>query len=257
MDVEIITVGFEILDGDVLDTNSNWMAKKISRSGNCLRRVTIIEDLVGVIASTLREALARSPSLIIISGGLGPTRDDLTLEGVSNGLGVGLAEDGDAVEMIANAYARWNEGKTREELLTGPRRKMGMLPVGSTPLENPVGTAPGVLCRSGETTVVCLPGVPAELRGLFNQSVMPLLGLEAAEEQASVVVRGIGESELADHLNAAMAETGVEIRSYPSKGKIRLKIIGDGTAGAIKFLRKSLGEGRSVKRLVKKKIRKD
>lgn len=257
MDVEIITVGFEILDGDVLDTNSNWMVKRISKTGNRLRRVTIIEDLVGVIASTLGGSLARSPSLIIISGGLGPTRDDLTLEGVAMGLGVGLAEDPDAMEMITDAYARWNRGKTREELLTGPRRKMGVLPVGSTPLENPVGTAPGVLYRSGETTVVCLPGVPGELRGLFNQSVMPLLGTEDSGERASVMVRGIGESELADHLNAAMAETGVEIRSYPSKGKIRLKIIGDGTADAIKLLRESLGEGRSVKRLVRKKTRKD
>jgi nicotinamide-nucleotide amidase len=249
MDVEIITVGYEILEGDVLDTNSNWMAKEIARTGNRLRRVTVIEDDVDTIAECLRAALARKPSLVLVSGGLGPTKDDLTLEGVARAFGVGLAEDEKAMKMVAERYADWNPGQSPEELMTEPRRKMAVIPEGSEPVYNPAGTAPGVLMERDGTRVLCLPGVPGELRAIFTESVLPLLGASAGEEFCWVMVRGIGESELATHLNQAMDSTGVEIRSYPSRGRIRIKVIGEGRERAIELIAGSLGTGRRIKRL--------
>ncbi len=249
MDVEIITVGYEILEGDVLDTNSNWMAKEIARTGNGLRRVTVIEDDIDTIAECLKAALARRPSLILVSGGLGPTKDDLTLEGVALAFGVGLAENGKAMKMVAERYADWNPKQSPEELMTEPRRKMAIIPVGSEPIYNPVGTAPGILLEQDGTRVLCLPGVPSELKAIFTESVLPLLGASAGEEHCWVMVRGIGESELATHLNHAMDSTGVEIRSYPSRGRIRIKIIGDGREKAIELIAGSLGAGRSIERL--------
>ncbi len=112
MEVEIITVGYEILEGEVLDTNSNWMAKRISVTGNTLTRITTIEDDPGVIADVLRSALKREPSLILISGGLGPTRDDLTLEGVSLALDRKLEERPDALEMVKARYRTQSPGKS-------------------------------------------------------------------------------------------------------------------------------------------------
>jgi nicotinamide-nucleotide amidase len=249
MDVEIITVGYEILEGDVLDTNSNWMAKEIAKTGNKLRRVTIIEDDIPTIAECLTAAMARKPSLILVSGGLGPTKDDLTLEGVARVFGVGLAENGKAMKMVAERYADWNPKQTLEELMTEPRRKMAIIPDGSEPVYNPVGTAPGVLMERNGTRVLCLPGVPGELKAIFTESVLPLLGASAGEEFSWVMVKGIGESELATHLNQAMDSTGVEIRSYPSRGRIRIKVIGKGREKAIELIAKSLGAKGRIERL--------
>ena len=226
MDIEIITVGFEILEGDVLDTNSNWMADKISGTGNRLKRITVIGDRVPVIARCLRESLARSPGMILISGGLGPTKDDLTLEGVAMGLGIKLVDNEQAMTRIRERYAGMHPEIPLDNVMTGPRRKMGRLPEGSTPVDNPAGTAPGVKILKGETTIICLPGVPSELKAIFIETVLPLLSGRHHALSRSIFIVGIGESSLAPHLNQVMRETGVEIRSYPSKGKIRIKIIG-------------------------------
>ena len=244
MDVEIITVGYEILDGDVLDTNSNWMAKQIASTGNHLRRITIVEDKVEVIASCLGEALERTPDLILISGGLGPTRDDLTLQGVAKGLGLPLVEDPRAMEMIRRKYAAMHPETPPGEILTEPRRKMAMIPEGSDPLSNPVGTAPAVRLNYCKSTIICLPGVPDEIKAIFRESVIPFLKPQEKEPTVQVIVEGIGESLLAPFLNELMPNYGVEIRSYPGKGRIRVKIIGRRCKDAASRLRSAL-EGRA------------
>jgi len=249
MDVEIITVGYEILEGEVLDTNSNWMAKKITSTGNHLRRITVIEDDVDVIASCLRDSVGRSPELILISGGLGPTRDDLTLEGVAKGLCVALVEDTDALEMIRRRYAAMHPETPPERLMTESRRKMAMVPEGSKPLSNPVGTAPAVRIESSKTTIICLPGVPDELKAIFEESVMPMLKPQEKQRSAQVIVEGIGESLLAPFLNEVMETYHVEVRSYPSRGRIRVKIIGDRSLDAASRL-ESILRGRATARIV-------
>lgn len=246
MVIEIITVGYEILDGDVLDTNSNWLAIQISRAGHRLARITVVEDLVPVVAECLKDSLGRSPHMILVCGGLGPTKDDLTLEGVALGLGRGLVENEQAMAMIQKRYARMHPEAPLDQLMTEARRKMGRLPEGATPLNNPAGTAPGVLIKVGKTTIICLPGVPDELRAIFTESVLPRLGKGEAAEVRTVIVVGIGESLLAPHLNRVMDEMGVEIRSYPSKGLIRLKILGSKAGKAAGRLKELLGRNVAV-----------
>ncbi len=242
MQVEIITVGYEILDGDVLDTNSNWLATQLSRAGHRLTRITVVEDLVPVIAECLKDALSRSPDAILVCGGLGPTKDDLTLEGVAIGVGRGLVDNEEAMAMIRSRYAQMHPDVPPNQLMTEARRKMGRLPAGATPLRNPVGSAPGVLMQVGKTKIICLPGVPDELKAIFTESVAPMLGKGERLEIRTPIVIGIGESLLAPHLNRVMDETGVEIRSYPSKGRIRLKILGANAGRAVDRLRELLGK---------------
>ncbi len=249
MNAEIIVVGYEILDGDVLDTNSNWMAKHLSRTGHNLRRITVVEDLIDIIAETLRDVLSRSPGLILVSGGLGPTRDDLTLEGIAKGLGRKLVESPEALRMIESRYRRMFPDARQGEMMTQSRKKMGILPQGAIALNNPIGTAPGVLIREGASTIICLPGVPDELKAIFTDSIVPLLAGGTHWAFRSVLVEGIGESTLAPHLNQVMEELAVEIRSYPSKGIIRLKILGARASDAVERLKQLTGEGVRYKEL--------
>ncbi len=242
MEVEIITVGYEILEGDVQDTNSSWMARKISSTGNTVARITIIQDQPSVIAKTLREALSRRPSLILVSGGLGPTKDDLTLQGLSLALDRELKIDPGALEMVSNRYSRIHPEVAPDNLMTESRRKMAKIPDGSKPLPNPEGAAPGVLIKEGETAIICLPGVPDELKSIFKGSVLPTLSRIDAIKIHCLFVEGIGESALAPELNRIMEEMGVEIRSYPSKGRIRLKILGEEADQASQRLVSRLGE---------------
>lgn len=246
MNVEIITVGYEILDGDVLDTNSNWLAVQISRAGHRLARITVVEDLVPVVAECLKDCFSRSPDMILVCGGLGPTKDDLTLEGVALGLGRGLVDNEEAMAMIRKRYARMHPEAPPAQVMTEARRKMGRLPGGSTPLNNPAGTAPGVIIQIRKSSIICLPGVPDELKAIFTESILPRLGKGEGAEVRTPIVVGIGESLLAPHLNRVMDETGVEIRSYPSKGRIRLKILGPKAGRAVDRLKELLGKDVAV-----------
>jgi len=250
MEVEIITVGYEILEGEVLDTNSNWMAKRVAVTGNRLTRITVIEDDPGIIAEVLRSTLKREPSLVLISGGLGPTRDDLTLEGVSLALDRELEEHPGALEMVMARYRKIHADAPEEGLMTESRRKMAAIPRGSEPIPNPEGAAPGVMVTEGSTTVICLPGVPHELKGIFRDSVIPLLAKVESTRCRSMVIRGIGESALAPSLNRVMDETDVEIRSYPGKNGIRLKILGENVDGAMALLVDLLAEGVTFEEIV-------
>ena len=123
------------------------------------------------IRQGVQEALGRRPKLLITVGGLGPTHDDMTLKGVALALGKPLVLNRKALDTIKKHY-RGMEGSL---LLTTYRRKMATLPEGAEPLPNPVGTAPGVLAKLDGTTIISLPGVPAEMKAIFKQSVVQLL----------------------------------------------------------------------------------
>lgn len=173
--VEIISVGNEVLTGDVVDTNSNWLARQATQRGGRVRRVTTIPDEVDTIAEAVREALGRAAGLVFVTGGLGPTQDDLTLQGIAQGVGRGLAEDPRALAMVAQRYNELAAQGYVAAGLTEARRKMAVLPVGATPLWNSVGGAPGVRLDVGETVIVALPGVPGEMRAIFLESLGEML----------------------------------------------------------------------------------
>jgi nicotinamide-nucleotide amidase len=104
--VEILCIGNELLSGITINTNAQWISQKIAETGGSVNRITVVGDDIDEISLAVKECLSRKPSWLIISGGLGPTYDDKTLEGVSVGLGVRLALDSTAVEMLKKSYAR-------------------------------------------------------------------------------------------------------------------------------------------------------
>ncbi len=180
---ELLTIGNEILAGDILDTNSHWLCRKLVAVGCRVGRITVLPDDLGVIAEALRAALARRPALILTCGGLGPTADDLTLAAVAAGLGRPLVEVAAAYAMIRDFYAElYRRGEVTTAEMTPARAKMARLPTGAEPLRNRVGAAPGVLLREGHVWIAALPGVPAEMKAIFEESLWPRLAGELMRE---------------------------------------------------------------------------
>lgn len=166
---EVLAIGNELLLGEVLDTNSHFLCRYLTRLGGRVRRVAEVPDEPAAIAAEVRGALERGPDLIVTTGGLGPTEDDLTLSAVAQALGRPLVESPQALALLERRYAELlAQGIIADATLTPPRRKMAFLPEGGEPLPNPVGTAPAVLLRLGKTLLVCLPGVPEEVRGIVE-----------------------------------------------------------------------------------------
>ena len=198
---EIISIGNELLIGYTLDTNSHWIAKQLTRLGWTLERVTQLRDSLDAIKSGVRGSLKRNPTVLITIGGLGPTHDDMTLAGISRALNKPVRVNKEALQLVKDHYRRL-ENKPK---LTKYRTKMATLPQGSTPLPNPVGTAPGVKMRESGTTLFSLPGVPSEMKSIFRDSIIPYLESLHAERPKQIEFRitGIIESALAPVLDRA------------------------------------------------------
>lgn len=174
--VEIFIIGNEILIGDIQDTNTNWLCKQINDLGGQVVRATMLRDTSDIISSEIQSALLRGPDVIITSGGLGPTADDLTLSAVAQGAGLETRLHEQARQMVKERYDDMAaQGILAQGGLNPPREKMAWLPVGASPLYNPVGTAPGVLLKTGKTSIISLPGVPSELKGIFSISLQQFL----------------------------------------------------------------------------------
>ncbi len=147
--VEILISGNEILTGDILDTNTNWLCRLIHSRGGSVTRVTVIPDELEVVARAVRDSVSRKVDLLI---GLGPTADDLTLEAVALGTNRRTILHEKALEQVRKQYDYFFEqGVMTEGGLNPAREKMAHLPEGAEPLVNPVGTAPGVLLQLQHT----------------------------------------------------------------------------------------------------------
>lgn len=174
--VEILVIGNEILVGDIQDTNTGWLCRLINSRGGHVSRGTLLRDDIDVIAAEVRLALGRGPDVIFTSGGLGPTADDLTLAAVAKGAGVPLRLHDEALRMVRDQYDRFHAmGIMAQGGLNPGREKMAWLPEGGVPLFNPGGTAPGVLLQAGRTSIISLPGVPSELKGIIEASLQGFL----------------------------------------------------------------------------------
>lgn len=225
---EILTVGSEVLAGDVLDTNSHWLCRQLRERGCRVARITTVPDDLAVIGEALLAALSRRPGLILTCGGLGPTADDLTLSAVAHALGRPLATDEVALGMVRDFYAGLAaRGEIADGELTPARAKMARLPAGGQPLANGVGAAPGVLLREGNTWIGCLPGVPAEMRAIFENSLWPRLA--AIFEGQTFAERTIRTNCL-DESAMAPAVDAVAARHPQVYVKSRAQVYGGGIA---------------------------
>jgi nicotinamide-nucleotide amidase len=235
--IEILCIGNELLSGITVNTNAHWLSQKITDSGGYVKRITIVRDDINEIAMTVKESLARKPKWLIISGGLGPTYDDKTLEGVGIGIGVELALDKRAVKMLRKSYSRHlaNYYKLNEIQL-----KMATIPIGSIPIQNPVGTAPSVLIETAKTKIICLPGVPKELEAIFLESILPQIKKIIGDfhiTETSYEIVGVTETMLAPILNKIDKSNLTDLiylKTHPgghtsdNKPKLRVQIISRG-----------------------------
>ncbi len=252
--VEILAIGNEILLGDVQDSNSHYLCERFTGRGGQVRRIAVVPDEVAAIVREVRGVLERGPELLLVTGGLGPTDDDLTLRAVAEALGRPLEEHPAAIALLEERYRLLvAQGFLADATVTPPRRKMALLPAGSEPVPNPVGTAPGVLLREGRTTLVCLPGVPEEMRGIVEGPLLPLLApiLGGAAYAEWAVVARAGEATLAPALRQVTARhPAVYVKSHarrlpPATGprvRVTLSLAGPGPAEVAAGLEAALAE---------------
>jgi nicotinamide-nucleotide amidase len=221
VNMEIICVGNELLIGKIENTNATWLVKQATPLGVNVRRVTVIQDNLVEIANALNEALQRKPQFIVTTGGLGPTFDDMTLQGIAKALNRKLTVNPKALEIVKQKcieYAQKRQMPTEIEM-TPPRVKMATLPAGTEPVVNPIGTAPGVNFKVQGATVFVLPGVPQEMEAIFTQTIAPLLREAVGDHEfceRSLFVDNIFESKLAPLIDQVMAcNAGVYVKSHP------------------------------------------
>jgi molybdenum cofactor synthesis domain-containing protein len=218
--IEILCVGNELLMGSTLNTNASWLSQEIYRLGCVVGRHTVVGDDVENIADAVREALRRSTELLLITGGLGPTYDDKTLEGVAKALRRRLAVNQDALKQIEAKYRELAaRGLIAKYELTPARVKMATLPSKSIPVRNPIGTAPAVMIHHKASHIFCLPGVPDELKAIFAESIAPFIkqligNLFVAE--GCLEVKSLPESSLAPILDKVVNRyPSVYVKSHP------------------------------------------
>ena len=174
--VEVIATGNEILFGRIVDTNSSWIARRISEAGARLKRITCVGDDMDDLVLSLKEALDRSNHLIIFTGGLGPSEDDVTIQAIAKGLRRDIELNPEALAMIREKCAELGIESTSR------RERMASLLSGSKPLLNPIGMAAGMVIQEGGTTIVTLPGVPEEMKVMFDCHIAPIVENKSASK---------------------------------------------------------------------------
>jgi nicotinamide-nucleotide amidase len=221
VNVEIITVGNEILLGLVQDSNSNYLCRVVRGMGGRVRHIAVVRDEVDSIADEVRASVGRRADLILTCGGLGPTDDDLTLAAVALAAGKALAPDAEARERVERRYRDLaRAGYVASAEMSRARLKMARVPEGSRVIANPIGAAPATAIQINGSRVVSLPGVPAELKAIVEGPLQSLLsGLfgRGSYREREIKVKCGDESALAPALRqAASGHPEVYIKSRAS-----------------------------------------
>ncbi len=227
MTATIVTIGDELLIGQVQDTNAAWLARRLAGLGVMVRRVLTVRDEAADIATAIDQARQAS-DVVLATGGLGPTHDDVTREAVADYLGVDLRLDAEARRAVGRFFAE----RGREIPPHGDR--VAMVPEGFEPLPNPVGTAPG-LWLDQEAVLVLLPGVPREMKAIFGEEVAPRLRRLASPDairHRTLCTAGVGESDIQQEIGDISHLLGSELKlAYlPRPGQVRLRLTGRGAA---------------------------
>lgn len=221
LEVEIISSGRELLIGRTVNTNAAWIASRLTGIGASVTRVVTVGDSVHEISCAITEALARKPDAIIVTGGLGPTYDDMTVEALASALRAPKVLNEEAHRLVSEKYSSMG-------LPMAPQRiKMAYLPLGSVPIRNDVGTAPGVSAEFRETSIFCLPGVPKEMKAMFDSGVLPSLSKRsgAVYGERTLLVENVPESTLASTIDEVRRQhPNVYFKSHP-KGSEALPVI--------------------------------
>lgn len=222
MSAEIICVGTEILLGEILNSNAQFLALELANLGIPHYYQTVVGDNPDRIKQVLRIACDRS-NLLIFTGGLGPTPDDLTTEAIADFFGVPLIEREDLLEDIAQKFA------SRGRVMTPNNHKQALIPKGAEVLPNPGGTAPGIIWQPrADLTILTFPGVPSEMQRMWQETAVPYLKTQGWGKEViySHTLRfwGIGESALAEKVVSFFHLSNPTVAPYAAKGEVRLRI---------------------------------
>jgi len=226
MRAEIIAIGSELVSGQALDTNSQWLSQQLSDLGIVVAFHTTLGDILDDHLAAFRAAFQRT-ELVLVTGGLGPTQDDLTREALAECAGVPLVEHPESLAAIAAMFAR------RNRVMTERNRVQALFPRGADPLPNQIGTAPGIWMQVGRTSIVCLPGVPVEMKLMFQQEVVPRLRHRGIARRVFVHRKinlfGKGEAEIESQAFDLTARGRIpEVGITAHDGTISFRIIGWG-----------------------------
>ncbi|MCY7283364.1 MAG: competence/damage-inducible protein A [Cyanobacteria bacterium CAN_BIN43] len=222
MSAEIICIGTEMLLGEILNSNAQYLAQQLAVLGIPHYYQTVVGDNVPRIHQVLELACGRS-QLLIFTGGLGPTPDDLTTEAIAQFFNTPLVEKPEVLEDIRQKFAR------REREMSPSNRKQALIPEGATLLPNPTGSAPGMIWQPRPNlTILTFPGVPKEMHVMWEQTAVPYLRSQGwgAETIYSRTLRfwGIPESTLAEKVDAFLALENPTVAPYAGNGEARLRI---------------------------------
>lgn len=223
---EIITIGDELLIGQVIDTNSAWMGQKLNEIGIKVKQITSISDDKMHILTTLEEAKKRA-DVILITGGLGPTKDDITKKTLCDYFGSELVFHEPSFKVIEEIF------NSRGRTITEINRLQAYVPANCEVLVNKNGTAPGMWFNDGKKIIVSMPGVPNEMKGLMETLVIPQLKSKfnlAPIVHKTILTQGIGESFLSDLIEKWELALPVymKLAYLPSAGTVRLRITASG-----------------------------
>lgn len=222
MSAEIICVGTELLLGEILNSNAQFLAHELAKLGIPHYYQTVVGDNPERLKQVLAMACDRS-NILIFTGGLGPTPDDLTTEAIADFFGVPLIERQDILEDIAQKFAQ------RGREMTPSNRKQALIPKGADVLQNPGGTAPGIIWQPRPNlTILTFPGVPSEMKQMWGETAVPFLKSQGWGREIiySHTLRfwGIGESALAEKVGNFFNLINPTVAPYASQGEVRLRI---------------------------------
>jgi len=221
MNAWIITVGDEIVSGFAADTNSVYLAKKLAGAGITVSRKTSVRDRVEEIAAEIDAALGAA-DLVLMTGGLGPTSDDCTKTAVCRSFGVDLVESEDILNRVRERY------ESRGLEMPRSARSLALVPAGAEVLPNPIGSAVGLKMRRKGSTLYVLPGVPGEMKAIYEGSIEPdLLTLEgrACIKARELRTTGLAESRIAELVEPVAGDLGVSLSYLPRPEGVVLRLI--------------------------------
>jgi nicotinamide-nucleotide amidase len=230
MSAEIICVGTELLLGDILNGNAQYLAQQLAQLGIPHYYQTVVGDNPERLKQVIEIAISRA-QILIFTGGLGPTPDDLTCETIADFFKTPLVENPEIIEDITQKFAQ------RDRVMSPSNRKQALIPQGAEILPNPTGTAPGIIWQPRpEITIFTFPGVPSEMHVMWEETAVPFLKSQGWGKEIiysrSLKFWGIGESALAEKVSSYLKLPNPTVAPYAGKGEVRLRVSAKATSEA-------------------------
>ncbi len=227
MNASIITVGDEILIGQVIDTNSAWLGQQLSDIGIKVRKTWSVSDDHGQIIVAMQQALEET-DIIFMTGGLGPTKDDITKKAIADFLGVEMYFDQPTFERIQKIFEKLGR------VMSPNHHDQCLMPVGVEILRNSMGTAPGMLFRHRSKLIISMPGVPYEMKAIMNEEVLPWLSQSSDIHiyHKTILTACTGETIIETAISDILDEMpeNIKIAYLPSIASVRLRLSGTGNS---------------------------